>query len=180
MLNKPLIEPSDYLNHLIETLHNVDWNKVYSLADVMQKHFKTGSTIFVFGNGGSAATASHFAQDISKKLGFRIICLNDNIPSLLAYGNDDGFVTIFKNQLEKLIKPTDMIIGISCSGMSANVISAILYGNQQGCLTVGFTGFNGGDLVKSVDIDIHVPCDDMQICEDIHLIISHIILRILK
>lgn len=166
---------NDYFNKLVKAFYKVNQDDITSLSNLL---YPCDSAVFVFGNGGSAATAAHFVQDMNKTLGYNFICLNDNIPTMLAYGNDCGFDTIFRQQLEKLAKPTDKVIGISCSGNSKNVIEAINYANALRCITVGFTGFDGGVLKELVKYNIHVPCDDMQICEDIHLIITHILLKL--
>jgi D-sedoheptulose 7-phosphate isomerase len=99
---------------------------------------------------------------------------------MLAYSNDCGYPCIFKEQLSKLIKTNDLVIGISCSGNSANVLNAIRYANELACTTAGLVGFDGGELRKITNFGVYVPSNDMQVCEDIHLIITHIILRMLK
>ena len=166
-----------YFNDLTETLGKIYKKDIQRAATLIDS---CKGNIFVFGNGGSAATASHFAQDMSKMIGAKFICLNDNIPSLTAYANDVDYDSVFKLQLSKLITLGDLVIGISCSGNSRNVINAIDYAKRFGCLTVGFTGFDGGLLKKSVMQNIHVPSDDMQICEDCHMIIIHTIVKLLK
>jgi D-sedoheptulose 7-phosphate isomerase len=166
-----------YLTKVIDTLDLLNYQKISDVAILLDS---CKGNIFVFGNGGSASTASHFAQDMNKCLDKKFICLNDNIASLLAYGNDNGFDSVFKLQLSKLVRPGDIVIGISCSGNSRNVTDAIVYAKHYGYLTMGFTGFDGGALMHLVDHNIHVPCDDMQACEDIHLIITHTILKLLS
>jgi D-sedoheptulose 7-phosphate isomerase len=166
-----------YFNKLADTLDRMDRQAILRVCYVL--HNCTG-TVFVFGNGGSAATATHFAQDMSKTLDYRFICLNDSIPCLLAYGNDVDFASVFKLQLSKLVRPGDVVIGISCSGNSQNVVNAIIYAKHYGYLTIGFTGFDGGALKPLVEHSVHVPSSDMQICEDVHLIVTHTILNCLK
>jgi len=166
-----------YFNKVSDTLDRIDRNSILEVSDLIRD---CKGNIFVFGNGGSAATASHFAQDMNKCLDYRFICLNDNVPSILAYGNDVDFASIFKLQLSKLVQPKDLVIGISCSGNSQNIISAIIYAKHFGYLTIGFTGFDGGQLKDLVEHNIHVPCNDMQVCEDCHMIIIHTILKILE
>jgi len=166
-----------YFDSIKNTLDKMDKQQIYLVTYFIRNCF---GNIYIFGNGGSAATASHFAQDLNKMADKRCICLNDNIPSILAYGNDVGFESIFKLQLSKLIQDGDIVIGISCSGNSRNVTDAIAYAKERGCNTIGFMGFDGGILKSLVDYFIHVPLDDMQVCEDIHLIITHTILKLLK
>jgi D-sedoheptulose 7-phosphate isomerase len=166
-----------YFNSLTDTLDRVSREQIMKVIQLISE---CKGNIFVFGNGGSASTASHFCQDMSKQLDYKFICLNDNVPCLTAYANDIGYASVFKLQLSKLVEPGDLVIGISCSGNSENVISAIIYAKHFGYLTIGLTGFNGGELEKHVDHSIHVPSNDMQVCEDIHSIITHVISKLLK
>jgi D-sedoheptulose 7-phosphate isomerase len=158
---------------VLDEISNADILEVASLINSCK------GNVFVFGNGGSASTASHFAQDMNKMLDKSFICLNDNMASVLAYGNDVGFDSIFKLQLSKLVRPGDLVIGISCSGNSKNVIDAIIYALHFGYSTIGFTGYDGGELKQLVEYSIHVPCNDMQVCEDCHLILTHTIAKLL-
>jgi D-sedoheptulose 7-phosphate isomerase len=166
-----------YFNKINEALNQVDKDSIQNVANLISG---CKGQIFVFGNGGSASTASHFAQDMNKNLDYKFICLNDNIPSILAYANDINFGCIFKMQLSKLINSGDMVIGFSCSGNSQNIIDAIVYAKHYGYMTVGFTGITGGSLKDLVEHNIHVPSNDMQVCEDIHLIITHTIMKLLS
>jgi D-sedoheptulose 7-phosphate isomerase len=166
-----------YFNNLTDTLDRVSTEQI---TKVVQLISECKGSIFVFGNGGSSSTASHFCQDMSKCLDYKFICLNDNVPLLTAYANDVNYSSIFKLQLSKLAEPGDLVIGISCSGDSENVLSAIIYAKHFGYMTIGFTGFSGGRLKELVDYYIHVPSNDMQICEDVHLVITHTILKLLK
>lgn len=166
-----------YFNKLTDALDGVSREDIQRVATLIAS---CQGNIFVFGNGGSASTASHFTQDMSKCLNYKFICLNDNVPSILAYGNDVNFESIFKLQLEKLAEPRSLVIGISCSGNSKNVVNAIIYAKKFNYLTIGFTGMGGGELKGLVDNCIYVPSMDMQICEDVHLIITHVILKLLK
>jgi D-sedoheptulose 7-phosphate isomerase len=166
-----------YFAHLKNTFDLVKRSDILEVVKLIREC--TGN-IFVFGNGGSASTAAHFVQDMNKNTKHKFICLNDNIPTMLAYANDCGYPCIFKEQLSKLCKFSDLVIGISCSGNSPNVLNAIEYANNLGCWTVGFCGYDGGELREITNFGVYVPSNDMQVCEDIHLIISHIILRMLK
>jgi D-sedoheptulose 7-phosphate isomerase len=166
-----------YFNKLNDTLDRIDRD---SILDVCEEIRNCKGNVFVFGNGGSATTASHFAQDMNKMLDYKFICLNDNVASVLAYGNDVSFDSIFKLQLSKLVKAGDLVIGISCSGNSRNIIDTLIYAQHFGYSTIGFTGFDGGELRLLADKVIHVPCNDMQICEDCHLILTHTIMKLLK
>ena len=166
-----------YFNKVSDALDRINRGDIFEIANLI--HSCTGK-IFVFGNGGSAATASHFAQDMNKLLNKRFICLNDNIPSILAYGNDDGFNTIFRSQLAKFLNLEDLVIGFSCSGNSENVLEAIKLANEYNVPTIGFCGFDGGRVKEIVNHNIHVLSDDMQVCEDCHMIICHTIVKMLQ
>ena len=133
--------------------------------------------VFVFGNGGSAATASHFACDLNFCLGagFRVVCLNDNIPTMLAVGNDVGYGDIFVRQMG-LFEPGDVAIGISGSGNSGNILRAIVHAKELGGVTFGWSGL-GGVLAGLVDIAFVVDSYDMQIIEDCHLVMAHMLMR---
>ena len=140
--------------------------------------------IYIFGNGGSSATASHFQNDFNKgiseytKKKFRFICLNDNIPTIMAVANDIGFDEVFRFQLQGKLEPDDVVIAISGSGNSKNVINAVEYAKEVGCTIVGLTGYEGGKLKKLSNISLHVPIKSMQITEDIHMILDHLMMSI--
>ena len=166
-----------YFDLITESLGKINKKDIKTVAQLIR--FCQGQ-VFVFGNGGSAATASHFAQDMSKILDYKFICLNDSVPSLTAYANDVDYNSVFKLQLSKLVRPGDLVIGISCSGNSQNVIDAIIYAKHFGYLAIGFTGFDGGSVKELAEHNIHVPSRDMQVCEDCHMIIIHTILKLLQ
>jgi D-sedoheptulose 7-phosphate isomerase len=140
-----------------------------------------GRCIFTFGNGGSAATASHFVVDLvkgtldEKKPRFRAICLNDNVPTLTAISNDVSYDRVFAEPLASLAQPGDVAIAISGSGNSANVLNAVRKAREMGLPTVGLTGGSGGALKDLVDICVIVPSSSMQLIEDAHLVILHAI-----
>lgn len=169
-----------YFDRISHALERIDREDILSVCTAIKTTTASGNNIFVFGNGGSASTASHFAQDMNKILDCRFICLNDNVPSILAYGNDVGFDYIFKLQLGKLIKQGDLVIVISCSGNSDNIIDAMIYAKHFGYRTISLTGFDGGEVKLLTELNIHVPSNDMQVCEDCHLIITHLIQKLLK
>ena len=147
---------------------------------------ESGNTVFFIGNGGSAATASHFANDISigtrtgDKKPFRAVSLTDNVAVMTALANDEGYENVFVQQLVSFLQPEDVVIGISTSGNSPNVLRAIELGNRVGAKTVGLTGFDGGQLGSIVDYHIHVPSDCIEQVEDIHLVLEHLICTVLR
>ena len=170
-----------YIALEIEALQKIDLQKVNDLMHALDSVRKRNATVYVMGNGGSASTASHMANDFNKGLSehleqkFRTICLNDNIATVLAIANDIGFNEIFAFQLHGKLSKDDLVIGISGSGNSQNVIKAIEYAKSVGTMTVGITGFNGGKLNEVVDISVNVPVMSMQITEDVHLVLNHLI-----
>ncbi len=160
--------------------------EVERLIDLLITANAEGRTIFVFGNGGSAATASHLACDLAKGtilLGarrFRVVSLTDNVPLITAWANDTAYENIFAEQLDALLSPGDVVIGISGSGNSENVLRAIRLANERGATTVGLAGFNGGQLKNLVDVCVHVPHFSMEQVEDAHLILEHMICTALR
>jgi D-sedoheptulose 7-phosphate isomerase len=159
--------------------------EVKRLADAMYDCYERGRFIFVCGNGGSGSNASHFCEDIGKgtlrredfdkdtKKRFRILSLTDNTPYILAWGNDEGFERVFVEQLKNLAGPGDILIAISGSGNSPNVLRAVEWANAHGLTTFGCTGFSGGKLRTLARHNFHVPLDDMGIVESIHLTAFH-------
>ena len=170
----------DELASLLEGFNLEQFEKmVASILDAYEKDKK----IFVMGNGGSGSTASHFACDINKgccmdlEKKFKMICLNDNIPTMLALANDISYDVVFEEQLKNFFTPGDLVIGISGSGNSENVLRAIRYANASGGRTIGLSGFAGGQLAQLADIPFIAEIDDMQKVEDIHIIVVHIIMQ---
>ena len=156
--------------------------KIGEIATVLEDAAERGNRIYIMGNGGSAATASHMSNDLNKtairptKNRFRAICLNDNVPVMLAWANDNSFDVIFVEQLKNFLSRGDIVIGISGSGNSPNIINAIEYANQSGNITIGITGSinpDGGKLGKIAKISIVIPDSLMYRIEDFHLIINH-------
>ena len=176
----------NYIQSLNSTLNLIDKSAINELKIAFEKTKITKSQIITFGNGGSGSTASHMVCDIlkgcsyGKKDRYKILCLNDNIPTLLAYSNDVSYDEVFLEQLKNYMSEGDLVIGISGSGNSKNVIKAIDYANDNGANTVAFTGFKGGELKDKAKISIHVPVDDMQITEDVHVIVMHMLYKLLN
>ncbi len=138
------------------------------------------------GNGGSASTASHFVADLLKtsitneNKRFKAMSLSDNIPVLLAWSNDESYENIFSNQLENFIQKNDVVIGISGSGNSKNVLNAIQLANEKQAITIGLSGKDGGELSKMVKTNLTVQSDDMLTIETMHLLICHLITTIIR
>ncbi len=175
-----------YIDEMHLTLDQLPIDPINDLIEILYDARLSGKQVFIMGNGGSAATASHFVCDLSKNTRldgwppFRVIGLTDNIASLTAYANDEGYQNVFSQQLANLVRPGDIVIGISASGNSPNVLNAIQFANEAKTQTVGFTGFDGGQLGKMVDLHIHVPSDSIEQVEDIHLMLEHMVCKALK
>lgn len=178
-------EIENYIKKEIETLKRLDVQEINTCINAILTTYKDDGNIYIFGNGGSASTASHFACDFNKGLNeylnkkFNFICLNDNIPTMMAIANDMGYEYIFEFQLKNKLKENDLVIGISGSGNSKNIIRAIEYANETGAKTMGITGYDGGKLKKITDYSINANVDDMQISEDIHMILDHLMMKVM-
>ncbi len=172
-----------YATYLSDLLAQLDCEAIEQVGQVFEDAREAGHTIFLIGNGGSASTASHFANDFgfgTRKAGgkaYRAVSLTDNMAFISAAGNDVGYEMVFVEQLKTLMNPGDVVVAISASGNSPNVIAAIEYGNDHGALTVGFTGFDGGQLRQIVDVSVHIatPKGDYGPVEDVHLVLDHLI-----
>ena len=177
-----LEEVTDLLNQMQEEFV-VKMNKFVKILYEARNNKKT---VFFMGNGGSAATASHFVGDLSKGTivegypRFKTISLTDNVPNMLAWGNDSSYEDIFVEQLKNLMEYGDVVVGISGSGNSKNVVKAIEYANANGGVTFGILGYDGGKLLEIVQESIHVPSFNMQQVEDIHVIVSHLLTSMIR
>ncbi|MDO5330490.1 MAG: SIS domain-containing protein [Bacillota bacterium] len=169
----------------IEIIEKLDVDSLNEALNCLLRHFEAGSRVYIMGNGGSSATASHFVCDFNKGVcseldkRFDFICLNDNIPTLMAVANDISFENVFLYQLEHKLKKEDLVIAISGSGNSHNVVKAVEYAKSIGSEIIAMTGYSGGKLAKLCDIHMHVPVDDMQITEDLHMGFDHMMMKIL-
>ncbi len=177
-------EIKDYINIEIETLKNLDVDSINEALNLLLQTMENGNTVYVFGNGGSSATASHFQNDFNKGVSehtekkFNFLCLNDNMATLMAVANDIGFEEVFRFQLQGHIKPGDVVMAISGSGNSKNVINAVEYAKAKGNKIIGLTGFGGGKLKELADVSLHAPINSMQVTEDIHMIFDHLMMSV--
>jgi D-sedoheptulose 7-phosphate isomerase len=175
-----------YFDQESELASQLDLVSVEKIIAVFERARAEGRRVFVFGNGGSAATASHFACDLGKGTiqpnlpRFKIICLNDNMPTLTAYGNDVGYDVVFSEPLTTLSEYGDIAMTFSASGNSPNVVKAMQVARERGLVTIGLTGFEGGKLKNVVDIHVNIPSKSYGIVEDLHLAISHAVCEMLK
>lgn len=174
----------DYIACEINILQKLDIEAINNALNLLLHAQKNHKRIYIFGNGGSSATASHFQNDFSKGVSeyiedkFRFQCLNDNIATLMAISNDIGFEEVFRFQLKNIIEPGDIVIAISGSGNSQNIINAVEYAKKLGNKIIGLTGYSGGKLKELSDVSLHVPVNSMQITEDIHMIFDHLMMSI--
>lgn len=176
---------NQYLEEIKRILDTFSLKTFKEIVEFLHSAYERENQLFIMGNGGSGSTASHFACDINKgvclglKKRFKVISLNDNIPTMLAYANDNSYDDIFVEQLKNFLNLDDVVIGISGSGNSANVIKAIQYANDNSSISIAFTGFDGGKLAKIAKLSFVVPVHDMQKVEDIHLMLTHMIMQVL-
>jgi len=174
-----------YFSRLKSTIDAISIESLSNLMNLLEKSRDEGRFVYIMGNGGSAATASHFVCDFNKGLlsedrkSYRFVCLNDNLPTMMAWANDISYEEIFVGQLKNFLNEGDIVIGISGSGNSMNIIKAIDYANENGGITVGLTGYDGGKLLKKAKYNVHVPVDDMQITEDLHMVLDHCMMKVL-
>ncbi|MGE3342174.1 MAG: SIS domain-containing protein [Vicinamibacterales bacterium] len=172
-----------YAAYLSQLLHELDCDAIEEVARAFERARLEQRTIFLIGNGGSAATASHFANDLglgTRLIGnanYRALSLTDNVAYMSAAANDLGYDTVFVEQLRTLMSAGDVVLGISASGNSPNIVAAIEYAKANGATTIGFTGFDGGRLRELADICVHIGSrrGDYGPVEDLHLILDHLI-----
>jgi len=179
------LDPRGFLDRVAQELARINPAEVKALADAVYDCYQHGRFVFLCGNGGSGSNCSHFCEDLGKctllradydndrKKRLRILSLTDNTPYILAWANDEGFERVFAEQLKNLASPGDLLIAISGSGNSPNVLRAVEWANRNGLKTFGCTGFDGGKLRKLAHQGLHVPLDDMGIVESIHLTAFH-------
>lgn len=180
---------SRYLLELREVLAQLPLDLLEQICDVIYKAYEDDRTIFIFGNGGSAALASHMACDLGKGTHcprpdfmaakgvkrLRVFSLTDNVPIMTAWANDAAYEDVFAEQIENFLQPGDVTFGISSSGNSPNVLKALKLAREKGAITVGLTGFQGGKMNDLLDCGVVVPSNNIQQIEDAHLVLAHLI-----
>src|SRR5688572_3698730 len=173
--------PQRYKSELMQAIDTIDLDAVQRVIEVLRRARDEGRHIFTCGNGGSASTASHFVCDILKGASFgrekrfRIMALTDSLPTLTAYSNDVNYECVFAEQLKNFAQPGDVLISISGSGNSPNVLRAMEYANSIGCHTIALSGREGGKLGPLANLNIQVPVPHMGRIEDAHMIVCHMI-----
>jgi D-sedoheptulose 7-phosphate isomerase len=176
----------DYIEKLHATLDEMPEERIDQVIDLLHAARMSRRTIFIMGNGGSAATASHMVCDLAKNTrmhelpSMRVIGLADNMAILSALSNDEGYENAFAGQLENLVQPNDIVLAISASGNSPNVLKAVALANQMGARTIAMTGFDGGKLGKMVEINLHIPSHIIEHVEDLHMVLDHILTTALR
>ena len=177
---------TNYITLLQRTIDQLPKDKIVKVIDLLYSARFSGRQIFIMGNGGSASTASHFVCDLAKNTRkdgwphYKVIGLSDNMAIFSAYANDEGYENVFTQQLANLVMPDDIVIAISTSGNSKNVLNAVGFAKSQNAFTIGFTGFDGGILASLVDINLHVNSNIIEHVEDLHLVLEHMIVKSLK
>lgn len=168
-----------YLTELEQVIRNLSRDEVRAVADALMQAWREGRTIFIIGNGGSAATASHMMNDLNKftrvegRPRFRAVALTDNVPWMTAVGNDQSYAEVFLEPLLNLMQPGDYVIAISASGNSPNVVKACEYAKSLGGTVIGFVGRPGGRLAQLADYKVVAPSDRIGQQEDVHMILDH-------
>jgi len=176
---------AQYMDAISKAMGQMDVNVFEKIITVLRDAGQKGKRIFVIGNGGSAATASHFMCDLGKNtaLGnnrFKAISLSESVSYISAYGNDVGFESVFAEQLRNLLESGDLLIAISASGNSPNIIQAAEFAIENGGTVIGLTGFNGGRLKELANLSLNIPLDTYEQIEDVHLILCHLIVCAFK
>jgi D-sedoheptulose 7-phosphate isomerase len=181
-----IYDVNSYFGCLSQTVKRLPFESIDQIASILLSAFDAGHMVFLFGNGGSAALASHFACDLGKGTlngsgkRFRALALTDNIPLMTAWANDSGYEDIFAEQLANLVRPEDVAFAISGSGNSPNVLRALSVAREAGAITVGLSGFQGGKMKQLCDVCMVVPSDNMQIIEDLHVCAAHALFTSIK
>ncbi|HBE02364.1 MAG TPA: phosphoheptose isomerase [Spirochaetia bacterium] len=171
----------NYLSETSAAIRALDYKSIQNLAEKIIEIRDAGGFIYIFGNGGSAATATHFCGDLIKGVSWglekkiKCLCLNDNLSACMAIANDISYSDIFSEQLKNFIMPGDLVIAISGSGNSENILKALELARSRRVCTALLCGFDGGKALKLADLPVHVKINNMEIAEDIHLVILHCI-----
>jgi D-sedoheptulose 7-phosphate isomerase len=171
----------EYLDRVCREIQRLDLSQVEQLSDLIEEAYHAGHFVFICGNGGSGANASHLCEDLAKctlrdfenQKRLRVLSLTDNTAGIMAWANDEGYDRIFVEQLKNLASPGDLLLAISGSGNSPNVLKAVDWANRHGLTTVGITGFGGGKLKGLAHHNFHVGIDDMGVVESLHQVVFH-------
>lgn len=182
-VNTQRITAGSYLKNLISTLSHVNFDEMDRAIDIIEATWRAGKQIITLGNGGSSMTALHYINDwnksiyLSTNIPFRGRSLIDNMGLVMSYSNDISFEDVFVKQLENILQPGDLVLAISGSGNSENVIRAVKYANENGGITLGLSGYAGGRLKQISQNSLWVNVNDMQYVEDVHFIFGHMVMK---
>ncbi|MBV8228931.1 MAG: SIS domain-containing protein, partial [Planctomycetaceae bacterium] len=171
----------DYLDRVCREIQRLEMSQIERLSGLIEGAYHAGRFVFICGNGGSGANASHLCEDLAKctlrdfenQKRLKVLSLTDNTAGIMAWANDEGFDRIFVEQLKNLASPGDMLLAISGSGNSPNILKAVEWANMNGLTTVGVTGFDGGKLKPLAHYNVHAGIDDMGIVESLHQVVFH-------
>jgi D-sedoheptulose 7-phosphate isomerase len=175
-----------YFDDVVNTIGKIPVPTIDRIVAALLEAYQSSRMIYLFGNGGSAALASHFACDLGKGAAngsakrFQVLAFTDNVPLMTAWANDARYEDIFAEQLSNFVRPGDIAFAISCSGKSPNVLNALKVAREAGAFTIGLTGFEGGDMMHLCDLCLVIPSDNMQIIEDLHLSVTHAVFTALR
>jgi D-sedoheptulose 7-phosphate isomerase len=175
------LDAKAYLDRVCDEIRRLDHRQVEALSGLIEAAYREGRFVFVIGNGGSGANASHLCEDLAKctlhdfesQKRLKVLSLTDNTPWIMAVANDISYENIFLEQLKNLASPGDLVLAISGSGNSPNILKAVEWANANGLTTVGITGFGGGRLRKLAHHSLHAPVDDMGMAESLHQVVFH-------
>lgn len=178
------MDAKSYLGLVQREIEKLDTKEIQAMADAIYERYQTGRFVYVIGNGGSGANASHLCEDLGKSTvddfetqkRLRVLSLTDNTPYILAWANDTSYDRVFVEQLKNFGEKGDLLIAISGSGNSPNILRAVEWAKEHGIETIGITGFGGGKLRTMANKCVHAPVDDMGIVESLHLILFHYVL----
>jgi D-sedoheptulose 7-phosphate isomerase len=175
-----------YLDQVSGLVLKTPPERIHRITEIILEAYRRGGTVFVFGNGGGSATSAHFVCDLAKgtamegRRRLKALSLSENMSLMTAWANDTDYTNTFGEQLRNLVETGDIVIGLSGSGMSPNVINAFQVANEAGACSILLSGFEGGRAVEVAKESIVVPSDDMQQIEDVHLMLCHIIFRCVR
>lgn len=180
------LDVNSYFDQVVRAFEKMPTAAVDQIVSVLQQAYDSNRMVYLFGNGGSAALASHFACDLGKGTTngspkrFKVMAFTDNVPLMTAWANDARYEDIFAEQLINFVQPDDVVFAISCSGNSPNVLKALRVARKAGAFTIGLTGFEGGDMKQLCDLCLIIPSDNMQVIEDLHLSVTHAVFTALR
>lgn len=180
------LDVNSYFDKVVRAFEKMPTAAVDQIVSVLQQAYDSNRMVYLFGNGGSAALASHFACDLGKGTTngspkrFKVMAFTDNVPLMTAWANDARYEDIFAEQLINFVQPDDVVFAISCSGNSPNVLKALRVARKAGAFTIGLTGFEGGDMKQLCDLCLIIPSDNMQVIEDLHLSVTHAVFTALR